>query len=241
MEINNDIVNSFKAKDSLSPEIFEVSGDNFILKPDVRQKLIRIGINFVESLNLDSVEIEDIIIIGSLVNYNWSKYSDLDLHIVLDYSNLSDNEQINQEFLKTKKKQFNDKYHITINGFEVELGTQHTDEELNSLGCYSVLYNKWIQEPVKENYKIDKHVLLKKYRKFVDAFNELKSEHNLKQRLDKINKLKDIISRYRQSGLDSGGEFSIENMIFKYLRRVGYMSNLDRLKILTTNRLSSLK
>lgn len=241
MEVNKDIIDSFNQKKTLSPDIFDISGDNFVLNKKVREKLIRIATDFVGTLKISSVEIDDILIVGSIVNYNWSRYSDLDLHIVLDYSQLSNNDEVNDEFLKTKKKDFNTKYSIKINGFDLEIGTQETNEELESNGCYSVLYNKWIKEPSKEKYSIDKKVLLNKYKQFLSAFSEIKSEKNLKIRLEKISKIKDIIAKYRQSGLDENGEFSIENLVFKYMRRTGFMNQLDRLKILTVNRLSSIK
>ena len=34
------------------------------------------------------------------------------------------------------------------------------------------------------------------------------------------------LKKYRQCGLESGGEFSIENLVFKYLRRNGYVGKL---------------
>ena len=47
---------------------------------------------------------------------------------------------------------------------------------------------------------------------------------------EEINNLKDKIKRFRQSGLDDGGEYSYENLTFKLLRRNGYIEKLINLK-----------
>jgi hypothetical protein len=45
-----------------------------------------------------------------------------------------------------------------------------------------------------------------------------------------IEKLRDKLSKFRQSGLQLGGEFSTENIAFKLLRRAGYMDKLAKLQ-----------
>ena len=42
----------------------------------------------------------------------------------------------------------------------------------------------------------------------------------------KYQELKDKLKDYRQSGLDKDGEFSYENLVFKYLRRSGHIGKL---------------
>ena len=44
--------------------------------------------------------------------------------------------------------------------------------------------------------------------------------------LIKIDKLKDKIKKYRSCGLERGGEYSNENLVFKFLRRNGYIQKL---------------
>ena len=41
-----------------------------------------------------------------------------------------------------------------------------------------------------------------------------------------INKFKDKLKKYRTRGLEDGGEFSNENLVFKVLRRNGYIQKL---------------
>ena len=41
-----------------------------------------------------------------------------------------------------------------------------------------------------------------------------------------IKTVKDKLKKFRQNGLDKGGEFSYENLAFKLLRRNGYIGKL---------------
>ena len=83
VKVPSDVLNSFKVKDTLEPQIWQ----NDTLNPNVRTQLVKIATDFYEGLNLPpEVKMKDIIFTGSLANYNWSKFSDVDLHIVLDFS-----------------------------------------------------------------------------------------------------------------------------------------------------------
>jgi hypothetical protein len=44
--------------------------------------------------------------------------------------------------------------------------------------------------------------------------------------LEKIESLKDKIKKMRESGLETGGEYSTENLAFKLLRRRGELNTL---------------
>jgi glyoxylate reductase len=48
--------------------------------------------HYLDFLGVDVI-VTDIIMIGSLVNYNWSKYSDIDLHIVVNFNQFPTNTQ----------------------------------------------------------------------------------------------------------------------------------------------------
>ena len=44
--------------------------------------------------------------------------------------------------------------------------------------------------------------------------------------LGKIEKFKEKLKKYRSSGLEKDGEFSYENLVFKFLRRNEYIDKL---------------
>lgn len=118
---------SFESKDNLCPSIWV---DNE-LKKSVRTRLYSIAKNFISNLD-DNMEIPiwDVVLVGSIAGFNWSKYSDIDLHIIVNY------EQIKQygkrETLKSlfdmKKNDWNSKHDILIYGYPVEMYVQFSDE-----------------------------------------------------------------------------------------------------------------
>ena len=231
----NNILKSFKFKDTLSPEIWDnVETKDFSqikLNPEVRKHMLETAQVFIESINIEPLDVHDILLVGSICNYNWSSFSDLDIHIVVDKSKISDNQDLVDEFLDTKKKEFTQNHDIKIKGFDIEMYVQDINrEDLKSKGMYSVLYNKWVSEPTTSGEKIDKESILKKVKSFYKDLDHIKASANTDDKLKMIEKLKEKIKRYRQSGLDKNGEFGTENMVFKYLRRVGFNEELSDLK-----------
>ena len=74
-------LSGFKMQDKLNPKIWDKEQN---MKSDVRKTLLKIADDYFESLEIPGVDIEDVTMTGSLANYNWSKYSDIDLHILID-------------------------------------------------------------------------------------------------------------------------------------------------------------
>jgi hypothetical protein len=72
------ILNSFNLKDSLNPKIWvNPNSPTTQMVPKVRETLLEIANDFIEFLEIDMV-VSDIVMTGSLSNYNWSNYSDVD-------------------------------------------------------------------------------------------------------------------------------------------------------------------
>ena len=78
------IVKSFKTKDSLSGVIFDKSGSEFFMRDEIKKRLLEISDDFIGFLGIEFF-IHDIVLTGSLANYNWSNFSDVDLHILIDF------------------------------------------------------------------------------------------------------------------------------------------------------------
>ena len=85
------IVKSFTPKSSLCDKIFNLEGDPS-LKEEVRSKLLEITNEFLEYLGIEFF-VYDIHLTGSLANYNWSTYSDLDIHIIVDLDEFSNGKE----------------------------------------------------------------------------------------------------------------------------------------------------
>lgn len=213
---------SFKMNDTLNPDIWV---DENTIKPEIKENLIKIAEDYYNNLELD-IPILDITLTGSLANYNWSKYSDVDLHIIFDANKLGKNKDMVKDLLDVKTRAWNLKHDIKIKDFEVELYLQPEDQPHHSTGVYSITNNKWVVEPKKVDADIDKETITKKYNTIIKTVNEIKKCDD-KDIVKMLEKLKDKIKTMRQSGLDSGGEFSNENIVFKLLRRNDIMEEID--------------
>ena len=153
---NNNIIKSFFSKDNLNSQVWQ---DEDTLNPDVRAKLLEIATEFIDFLSVP-ILVEDIIFTGSLANFNWSEFSDIDLHIVANFAQFDEDLlELYQELFKVKKTIFNSDFNIKIFGYDVELYVQNSTEVHFSTGVYSVLFDEWIEKPVKEDKKIDTEVL----------------------------------------------------------------------------------
>ncbi len=229
-----DITNGFKLKDKLCPSIFNNTNE---LHEDVKDKLLEITDNFIDFLGVE-IFVHDIVLTGSIANYNWSDYSDIDLHIIVDFDEIDYGTIFLKEFFDSKKELYNKRYDIKIKGFEVELYVQDIDEGHVSSGVYSIINDEWVVEPSKKSESINVNKIIQKSKKFTNQIDKLMDSDYT---IDDINHIVKSLKRYRKSGLESGGEFSYENLVFKLLRRNGYIKKLYDLKTRVISKNLSLK
>lgn len=223
-------IKSFYIKDELNPKLW----NNFELDGEVREKLIKIAQDFYISTELKA-DVKDIILTGSLSNYNWSeKYSDYDLHILIDFDDVDDNVELVKKFTDAAKKNWNDEHDIKIKGYEVEVYIQDIDESHKSSGVFSLLNNKWNVRPEKVEFEPDEDALREKAKSVMMSVDDLEDEvdeDKYEAFVEKIQKVWDKVKNYRKSGLESeGGELSIGNLVFKLLRRNNYITKIMDMK-----------
>jgi LAS superfamily LD-carboxypeptidase LdcB len=234
---NNNIIKSFELQDELNPKIWikQKGAAAEKIKPEVREKLLEIAYEFIQYLNVDVI-VSDVHLTGSLANYNWSQYSDFDLHIIADFNQFPKSQlELYQELFDLKKTLFNSTQNIKIFGFDVELFVQDSNEKRTaSAGIFSLITNKWLEKPRKETFKINKSVLKSKIDQWTEKIDKVLESADEEKELSKskkiINNIKDKIKKYRKTGLDKGGEMSYENLVFKYLRRSGHIEKLFNYK-----------
>jgi hypothetical protein len=223
---NDEIINSFGTRDELNPKVWD---NDDKLNKKVREKLLAVATEFIDFLGVP-ILVEDIIFTGSLANYNWSKYSDVDLHVVADFTQFSDDLlPLYQELFKVKKTLFNTDHDIKIFGYDVELYVQDSNEAHFSSGVYSVLNDEWDNKPKKENVKIDKNLIRQKsnqWMEIIDTALEAASDVTADDAREIIKKCRNKLKKYRTCGLEKEGEYSDENLVFKVLRRNGYIEKL---------------
>lgn len=230
---------SFQVKDELNQEIWL----NKTLSPQISQRLKKIANNFLESLDIPRRVVKDITFTGSLANYNWSRYSDIDLHIVLDFADIDENEELVKKFFDSRRLEWNKTHNIKIKDHEVEIYVQQSKEPHHSSGVYSVLDNQWLTEPTKQAPHMDEADIQKKTDYFMQEIDEVNCcyrKGKYKEALRYAEKLKERIKCFRKCGLEKGGEYSTENIAFKALRRAGYLDLLSQLKNSAYDKLMTL-
>ena len=226
MEDLSKVISSFNIQKTLHPKIWTEEGK---MNPSVRQNLLEISYQFIDSLDTDIV-IDDIIVVGSIANFNWSKYSDIDVHILVDFKQYQKElKNMYVEYFDLKKIVFNQKRNIKMFGFDVEVFIEDVDMKGISGGVYSILEDKWIEKPKKIEPKIDLNLVKTKARqwmKMIDTYvNNLENE-DIETIEKTFKEYKNKLKKFRLAGLKKGGEMSLENLVFKVLRRNGYIDKL---------------
>ena len=216
------LADAVKFHDKLNPALWTDKGE---LDPEVHERLMDIAKDFMAYLGLSSLKVEDITISGSNAAYSYTPHSDLDLHLLVDFDKLPDDE-VYQELFNAKKTIYNDTHDIKVHGVPVELYVQDSNQPHHSLGEYSVLKKDWIKMPVKRRANFDQSATRAKYEKLGELIELAIKTRSLKR----VDKALDIVKRYRKAGLEKTGEFGPENLAFKAIRKQGLFKKLWDLK-----------
>lgn len=238
---------SFTPQQELNPKIWP----NGKINSRVRLRLMDIADDFFAALKIDWLKPLDILLTGSMANYNWSKYSDFDLHLLLDFSDVDENVDFVHEYFTAKKKLWNEEHeNLMIYGFPVEVYVQDISEPLVSNGIYSLYKNKWVVEPSrdaikslgteKETIKAKAIETMKKIDALYNATFDISYGYDGEKIIAQIKKLINIIKGIRKESLSNGGEMSAGNIFFKILRRTGYIEKLFTAKTLAYDRKESI-
>ena len=195
-----DAVKSFRIKDELNPKIWT----DFEINSEVREDLLKIAQDFYGSTDLQA-DVDDIILTGSLSNYNWSeKYSDYDLHILINFTQVNESVELVKKYADSVKKIWNDAHDIKIKGYEVEVYIQDVSEPHTSTGVFSLLNNKWKVKPERVEFEPDEDMIEEKGKSvmmLVDDLEEEVDEDKYESFLEKLQKVWDKVKNYRKSGL----------------------------------------
>ena len=233
-----ELLKSFKPQSELNPKIWylpnekhmgDPEGQKYKMKPEVRDRLLEIAYQFLDYLGVDLI-VTDIVLTGSLANYNWSKYSDFDIHIIANFNQFSPSQlDLYKELFTLKKALFNKNHDIKLFGYETELYVEGEEDAHFSSGVYSLLFNEWQYEPKREKVSIDKKTIERKAKQWMDIIDGVLDnieDEDIEDAKDLIEKYKEKLRKFRTCGLQKKGEYSSENLVFKILRRNGYLEKL---------------
>lgn len=199
------------------------------LKPDIREQLLEISDAFVEYLGI-SIDVIDVTFTGSYANYNYTPYSDIDLHIMVDPKSINRDVDLVEEFLKAKRQFWNDRHDIRVLNIEVELYAQDVDEEHASSGVYSVKNDEWINKPNKLRGEFDERNVARKVRYFRKQISMEIEEAKMNRDTAGLERIIKKIRDMRSAGLEKSGEMADENIIYKILRSEGDIQKLYNMK-----------
>lgn len=220
-------IKSFYLKDELNPVVWP-DGDEKVNRK-IREDLLEIANDYFENLEIGA-KLQDIVLTGSLANFNWSEYSDFDLHLIFDFGEVNEDEELVRKFLDAVEKVWKLQHDITIEGFEVEVYCQDSKQDHFSTGQYSLVEDKWLVKPTRESFVPDEELIKRKAEKIMESIDDLENDLSEGEDYELINaKLKKVwkkIKDSRKAGLEREGEYSVENLVFKLLRRNGYIGKI---------------
>jgi len=221
----------------------EVWGEDNKLKPVISRKLLRIANDFYEKLELPA-PILDITFTGSMANYNWTSLSDIDLHIVIDYRQVNADTELVKNYLMEAKSNWNRAHEINIKGHEVEIYVQDSNEPHHSTAVYSVLNDDWVIKPERKTFEVSEDAVRQKTEHFVNMIGGIQNrfeESRYEEVYGDSDRLRQKLGNYRQAGLERGGEYSVENLVFKALRNSEELKALSDLKKDSYDAMMSIK
>lgn len=208
--------------DVLNPKLW----DDNKLKEEVKDKLIEIGNTWIDWAGIPPNAVKDLLLVGGNANYNYTDYSDLDLHILVDPKEIKNCPEFFDDYMKDKKQLWSLTHDISIYDHDVELYAQDMNDEFpKDQGVYSLTDDKWLSEPTRQEVNLDDPQITQKVKEYIDKIDGLIASN---AEDESFSKLKKKFRDMRSAGIKRAGEFSIENLVFKELRNLGYLDKMTK-------------
>ena len=212
------LTEKFEVHDTLNPKIWD---SNNKLIPEVKVKIEEIIEQFVSTIDFPLAVI-DAHLVGSNASYNYTQFSDLDVHIITNFELVDASTEIVQLLYNSLKAKFNSDYDISIRGIDVELYVEDVKTSAISNGIYSLYKDEWIKFPKKLTNLPDIDVS-KEYNEWKNKIQYVLDMRDSNEIVNLINDLYVV----RQNSLAVDGEYGAGNQLFKEIRNHGL---LDKLK-----------
>jgi len=232
----------FKQHNALSRDIWETPEQ---VKLKVKLKLKRIANAFLRDHNIDPGAVEDIYFTGSLAGYNYHPDSDIDLHIVVDFSKVNQDLDMVRDLFNSRRLVWNERHNITIFGHEVEIFIEDVNEVYDDEDrpVYSLEKDQWVNPPSKLDGDFDYDSAIKKAGMIshqIGLVQELMNQEKFVEAKRQATRIFNKLKKMRKAGLQREGAYSSENIAFKILRDKGEIDLLGDLKSASFDRMMSL-
>ena len=208
----------FEEHDSINPLLWQ--GDE--LRPEVNLALLKIAKDFIEYIDVP-FEVSDLVLTGSQLGYYYTKHSDLDLHIVVDFNTVKCDGEV-AELFDTKRLLYKKQYDITIRGIPVEVYIEDLNYPAVS-ATYSLGQQQWITKPEQHPADID----LEEIKRMSKVWSTVIGKAIESNDLETGRKTIKMLRNYRKLGLKQTGEYGIENLVYKTLRNSKIIENLMKM------------
>ena len=195
----------------LNPKLWTIDNE---LHSIIRNHLDQIVDQFVSFLNTDNVNInlKDVLLLGSNVSYNYTKDSDLDVHIIADSSALSCSEDILSHLYSAYRSMFNNTFNIKFYHIPVEIYVELDQTSAKSNGIYS-LKTGWVKFPEIESVpEIDQDEFNKVFKEWEDRYKSLINEDVLVEGVSTLDKIEGAIKIVGDLISVHGGKVSLADI-----------------------------
>lgn len=213
-------------KETLHPRFFTKAGK---LRPVVRERLLRIADVYRESLYLPAAaKVKDIVFTGSLTTLNYTSSSDVDIHLLVDYSKVTSDPELAADLFATKRDAWSISHELTVYGFPVELFVQDSrDVKTNPSSFYSLTHDKWVKEAPTPPENLPKQAILDLAETWADRAEKVLAMPLTPRCETALIALQQEIKKARQQGISSkDGLYSRQNLAYKVLRNTGILDKL---------------
>jgi hypothetical protein len=203
------------------------------MDPDVRAKLTKMGQDYFDDLQkkLPNIKLQDILFSGSLANYNYTKSSDIDVHVVVDTSKVSCDKRVVSGYIMLMNKYEHETANLSV--FDTPLQISLSTSAKETGGAYSLLNATWLNKPVHPKPTYTKRELTEQVETYHLKITELQEAYTKNPATFDCERAKALsyqLGNGRTAGLKRDGYSSIENNLYRILRSVGDLKILREIK-----------
>lgn len=233
-EIKDILHRLMTVQDVLSPVFY----DEDKLKPNLRQAMLEVALNMTNYFNdiFINIEIDDIWLVGSLAGYLYNDLSDIDIfvNVRLKDKTLTPFE-FEEEFKYLAMGMKSNHMDFKILGRDIDCGIVCRTPNQYVDGIYSILYNKWIQPPIKRQFDFTEDELFERAQKISNSIDELMQSmpkddcDAVSYENSNIAKIygADFIRQAMQHKFKRPNhEYDIDYMAYRYIKKIGVIKQL---------------
>lgn len=209
----------FNSPIEIHNELNPVLWDDGKIRREIHVKLLQIAKEFYDFLEV-SARLDDVLITGSQANYNYTEQSDIDLHLIVDFSQVDCQGEV-RELFDTKRRLWKKNHDIEIKGIPVECYVEDLNDPAVT-ASYSLVRDTWIKQPKKITGKYDQERVFE----LATMWSKVIDQAIQSGKLSTMQTVKNSLAVFRKKSLARDGELGSGNLAFKALRNSDYINRL---------------